>query len=219
MKRTLWQGSMTMTVIDRAIYRRMKRSYTTKELFDAYTLTEVERRLVSTMTRTAQNQLNLILWIKLFPCLGYFPALGEIPAPLVDHVRQALDLGVEVVPGYDHDRTLYRHHQVVREYYQILPYGKEARRVILCTLLRAVRTMDSPADMINAALEALLKQRYEMPAFSTLDRLTRRVRTLVYGRICRMVQRRMTSEIQHGLEALFEVQLSSHRSAFSQLKL
>jgi Domain of unknown function (DUF4158) len=90
----------------------------------------------------------------------------------VDHVRQALDLAAEVIPGYDYDRTLYRHHQVVREYYQILPSGKEARRVILCTLLRAVRTMDNPADMINAALEAL-----------------------------------------------FEVQLPSHRSAFSQLKL
>jgi len=73
--------------------------------------------------------------------------------------------------------------------------------------------------MINAALEELIMQRYEMPAFSTLDRLTRRVRTLVYVRICRMVQRRMTADIQHGLEALFEVQLSSHRSAFSQLKL
>lgn len=96
-----------------------------------------------------------------------------------------------MVPGYDHDRTLYRHHQVVREYYQILPYGKEARRVILRTLLRAVRTMDNPADMINAALEELIKQRYEMPAFRTLDRLTRRVRTLVYGRLCPMVQRRM----------------------------
>lgn len=208
-----------MTAIDRTIYRRMKRSYTPKELIEAYTPTEEERRFVSTMTRTAQNQLNLMLWIKLFPCLGYFPALSDIPAPLVDHVRQALGLAAEVVPGYDHDRTLYRHHQVVREYYQILPYGKEARRVILRTLLRAVRTMDNPADMINAALEELIKQRFEQPAFSTLDRLTGRIRTLVYGRICRLVQRRMTSEIQHGLEALFEVQLPSHRSAFSQIKL
>ncbi len=80
--------------------------------------------------------------------------------------------------------------------------------------------MDNPADMINAALEELIKQRYEMPAFSTLDRLTGRVRTLVYGRICRQgKQRRMTADIQHSLEALFEVQLPSHRSAFSQLKL
>jgi Domain of unknown function (DUF4158) len=124
-----------------------------------------------------------------------------------------------VVPGYDHDRTLYRHHQEVREYYQILPYGKEARSVIVRTLLRAVRTMDNPADMINATLEELITQRFELPAFSTLDRLTGRVRALVYGRICRMVQRCMTAEIQHSLEALFEVQLPSHRSAFSQLKL
>ncbi|MFL5627299.1 MAG: DUF4158 domain-containing protein, partial [Ktedonobacteraceae bacterium] len=208
-----------MTAIDRTIYRRMKRSYTTKELIEAYTPTEEERRFVSTMTRTAQNQLNLMLWIKLFPCLGYFPALDEIPPALVDHVRQALDLASDIVPGYDHDRTLYRHHQVVREYYQILPYSKEARRVILRTLLRAVRTMDNPADMINAALEELIKQRYEMPAFSTLDRLTGRVRALVYGRICRMVQRRMNADFQNSLETLFEVHLPSHRSAFSQLKL
>src|SRR6266571_5107391 len=215
----LWQGRKTMTAIDRTIYRRMKRSYATKELIEAYTPTEEERSFVSTMTRTAQNQLNLMLWIKLFPCLGYFPALDEIPAPLVDHIRKALDLAAEGEPLYDHDRTLYRHHQLVREYYQIVPYGKEARRVALRTLLRAVRTMDNPADMINAALEELIKQRYELPAFSTLDRLTGRVRALVYGRIYRTVESRMTAEIQHGLETLFEIQTLPHGSAFPQFKL
>src|SRR6266705_4498565 len=145
------ERSTVMTSIDRTIYRRMKRSYTTKELIEAYTPTEEERRFVSTMTRTVQNQLNLMLWIKLFPCLGYFPALSEIPAPLVDHIRKALDLAVDVAPLYDLDRTLYRHHQLVREYYQIVPYGKEARRVALRTILRAIRTMDNPADLINAA--------------------------------------------------------------------
>jgi hypothetical protein len=33
-----------MTSIDRTIYRRMKRSYTTKELIEAYIPTEEERR-------------------------------------------------------------------------------------------------------------------------------------------------------------------------------
>jgi len=69
----------------------------------------------------------------------------------VTHLRQTLDLAADVIPGYDHDRTLYRHHQLVREYYQIIPYGKEARRVALRTILRAIRTMDNPADLINAA--------------------------------------------------------------------
>jgi hypothetical protein len=75
-----------MTSLDRTIYRHIKRTYTTKELIEAYTPTEEERRFVTPMTRTTQHQLNLMLWIKLFPCLGYFPALDEIPASLVDHI-------------------------------------------------------------------------------------------------------------------------------------
>src|SRR5438552_12087402 len=79
----MWQGSITMTAIDRTIYRRMKRSYTTKELIEAYTPTEEERRFVDTMTRSQQHQLNLMLWIKLFRCLGYFPSVDEIPPAVV----------------------------------------------------------------------------------------------------------------------------------------
>ena len=135
------------------------------------------------------------------------------------HLRQALDLAADVIPGYDHDRTLYRHQQLVREYYQIIPYGKEARRVALRTILRAIRTMDNPADLINAAIDELIKQRYELPAFSTLDRLVGRVRTLVYGHLFRGVNARMTPEIQHTIERLLEVQTPLHRSAFSQFKL
>jgi TnpA family transposase len=208
-----------MTAIERTVYRRMKRSYPTKELIEAYTPTEEECHFVNTMTRSAQHQLNLMLWLKLFPCLGYFPALAEIPAPLVAHIRAALDLPEEMIPGYEHDRTLYRHHQLVREYYEIIPYGKDARRVALRTILRAIRTMDNPADLINAALDELIKQRYELPAFITLDRLVGRVRTLVYGHLFRLVNARITPEIGHRLEQLFDVQAPSSRSAFSQLKL
>ncbi len=124
-----------MTSIDRTTYRRVKRSYTTKELIEAYTPTKEERHYAETMTRSGQQQLNLMLWIKLFPCLGYFPGVDEIPSAIVTHVRKALSLPEELVPAYDQPRTLYRHHQLVREYYQILPYGKDARRAAIRTIL------------------------------------------------------------------------------------
>jgi TnpA family transposase len=210
---------MAMTSLDRTIYRHVKRSYTTKELIEAYTPTEEERHYVETMTRSRQHQLNLMLWIKLFPCLGYFPSVDEIPSAIVTHVRKALSLPEELVPAYDNPRTLYRHHQVVREYYQILPYGKDARRAAIRTILRAVRTMDNPADLINAAIDELVKQRYEMPAFSTLEYLVGRVRTLVYGRIFRTVTTRMTPSAQQIFETLLDAQTPLHRSYFSLLKL
>jgi hypothetical protein len=49
-----------VTSIDRTVYRRVKRSYTTKELIEAYTPTKEERHFVETMTRSGQYQLNLI---------------------------------------------------------------------------------------------------------------------------------------------------------------
>ena len=75
-----------MISIDRTIYRHVKQNYITKELIEAYTPTEEERRFVDAMTRTAQHQLNLMLWIKLFPCLGYFPAVDEILSAIVVHI-------------------------------------------------------------------------------------------------------------------------------------
>src|SRR5260370_2643730 len=87
----LWQGRKTMTAIDRTIYRRMKRSYATKELIEAYTPTEEERRFVNTMTRTTQNHLNLLLWIKLFPRLWYLPPPCSLPSPLFIHIPPHLN--------------------------------------------------------------------------------------------------------------------------------
>jgi uncharacterized protein DUF4158 len=36
--------------------------------------------------------------------------------------------------------------------------------------------MSDPADLINVAVEHLIQQRFELPAFSTLDRLVMHVR-------------------------------------------
>jgi hypothetical protein len=72
-----------MTSIDRTIYRRVKRSYTTKELIEAYTPTDEERHFVETTARSPQHRLNLMLWIKLFPCLGYFPWIRFAAAGLM----------------------------------------------------------------------------------------------------------------------------------------
>ena len=40
------------------------------------------------------------------------------------------------------------------------------------------RVKTNPADLLNAAIEELVRAHYELPAFSTLDRLTAHLRTL-----------------------------------------
>jgi hypothetical protein len=79
--------------------------------------------------------------------------------------------------------------------------------------------MENPADLINAAIDELVKQRYEMPAFSTLEYLVGRIRALVYGRIFRMVTTRISPEAQQIFETLLDAQTPLHRSYFSLLTL
>lgn len=64
--------------------------------------------------------------------------------------------------------------------------------------------MDNPADLINVAIEELIKERCELPAFSTLDRLVRRIRTLVNYRLFHIVISRLSLEDQQKLDLLLE---------------
>lgn len=78
--------------------------------------------------------------------------------------------------------------------------------------------MDNPADLINAAIEELIKERYELPAFSTLDRLVRRVRALVNRRLWNTILRRLTSADLIRLDNLLRPDAKAFRTPYNSLK-
>lgn len=77
----------------------------------------------------------------------------------------------------------------------------------------AAEVMDNPADLINVAIEELVRQRIELPAFSTLDRLSRRIRTLVNGRFFTTVMERLSDAECGQLDALLEVGSSPQKKS------
>ena len=70
---------------------------------------------------------------------------------------------------------------------------------------KAAQVMESPADLINAAIETLLQEQYELPAFSTLDRMATRIRHLVNGGFYQSVLARLTTEHQQTLSSLLRL--------------
>ena len=82
---------------------------------------------------------------------------------------------------------------------------------------QAAQVMDHPADLINVAIEELVRQRFELPAFSTLDTLATHVRAVVHRRLFGTVLGRLSDRQRHELDELLETgQLG--RSAFNALK-
>ncbi|MDA8255183.1 MAG: DUF4158 domain-containing protein, partial [Betaproteobacteria bacterium] len=208
-----------MASIERTAYPRFKRSPSIRELGALYTPTDDEMHFARIIARKHQPRFGLLLLLKAFQRLGYFPAVDDIPATIVQHVRIAAGIDAETPPLYAELRTLYRHHQAIRERLGVSAWGEEGLRVASEAMAGAAEVMDNPADLINVAIEELVRQRIELPAFSTLDRLSRRIRTLVNGRFFEAVMARLSEAERGQLDALLEVGDSPQKkSLFFALK-
>lgn len=194
-----------MASIERTAYPRFKRTPLVKELNALYTPTDDELSFARILARKAQPRFGLLLLLKSFQRLGYFPAVEEIPPVIVQHVREVAGMDADTSPVYLELRTLYRHHQAIRERLGVSAWGDRGLRVASDAMSAAAEVMDNPADLINVAIEELVHQRIELPAFSTFDRLSRRIRTLVNGRFFVAVMDRLSETERGQLDALLEI--------------
>jgi hypothetical protein len=117
----------------------------------------------------------LLVNLKVFQHLGYFPNYDEIPACILTQVQKITGARRNVAPRYPNPVMLYKHRDLIRDYLQILPWGRgTALHVALEKAVELAAVMDNPVDLINAAIETLIRERCELPPFETLDRLVRR---------------------------------------------
>ena len=68
-----------MASIERTAYPRFKRNPLAKELDALYTPTDDELSFTRVLARKAQPQFGLLLLLKSFQRLGYFPSVEDIP--------------------------------------------------------------------------------------------------------------------------------------------
>jgi TnpA family transposase len=76
--------------------------------------------------------------------------------------------------------------------------------------------MDNPVDLINAAIETLIRERCELPPFETLDRLVRRARNLANERIFASINAKCPDPMM--FDALLERKGGESRTDFNRLK-
>ncbi len=193
-----------MALIERTAYPRFGRNPSAQELARFYTPTLREIDLARRITRGGESQqLAFLVMLKSFQCLGYFPDPEEVPEALVSHVRSRLGLGPDTL-AVPPPRSRQRYRDAIREHLGVKTFGGEARRLAMEMVSDAALSMDDPADLVNVAIEELVKERFELPAFSTLDRLTRHTRYRVNSRLFSRVDERMTNAMKSSLDALLE---------------
>ncbi|SOO24185.1 hypothetical protein XFF6991_330003 [Xanthomonas phaseoli pv. phaseoli] len=207
-----------MASIERTAYPQFKRNPVVRELVTAYTPTDAEVAFVAEYTRQPAHRLMLTILLKTFQRLGYFPVLDEVPPAVVRHIRGALKLRVQVKPANLANASRYRYHRRIRQFLQVRAYSDGGLKIAARAVYEAAAVMDNPADLINVAIEQLVRDRVELPAFSTLDRLTRRIRTLVNGRYFAQIEARLTIDEKQRLEGLLQVEQGRQKSPLHAIK-
>ncbi len=142
-----------------------------------------------------------MVMLKSFQRLGYFTYPELVPIPIIRHLRKCLnfDSGVSAIPS-KRSRSYYQ--DAIRTYLRVSSYDKKAQKLAAIALAGAAQIQDHPADLINVAIEELVKERYELPAFSSLDRLVGHIRTLTNRRLFKRVIHRLSEQQKTDLDSL-----------------
>lgn len=181
-----------MVAIYHTAYPRLKKDLSPHELGDVYTPTAKELRFAQRhCKRTRASYLGLLVQLKLVQRLGRFATLGEVPEVIINHIKahSRSRISRTELQTYFASGAKIRHVRFIRQYLNIQPYDSEKTGALVRGwALEAAATKEALADIINVTLEYLVKEKYELPAFSALDRLCqsarREVNNTYYDQLC-----------------------------------
>jgi hypothetical protein len=183
-----------MPRIHETTYPRLKSAMTEAELHEIYAPTAEEIAFAEVRTYSESARVGLLVLLKTFQRLGYFVTLAAVPRRISAHITTCAGLSAvpEGLETYDTSHSRSRHLGLVRARLAITAHGPAARRMMFTAAVEAAQTKEDLADIINVMLEALVRQRCELPAFSTLERR------------CQLVEHR------HGVAKLSHGHTASH---------
>ncbi|MGH3791809.1 MAG: DUF4158 domain-containing protein, partial [Pseudonocardiaceae bacterium] len=206
-----------MTSIERTAYPRFKKLVTAAELHNHFAVTRGEVVWAAERTDSDSHLLALVLSLKCLAKMARFPSLEEIPAPVVNFVRRDLELPEGTVPAWGSGRIERNHKALVRERVGVINDQRLARRVAEVAIRSEAGRKNTPPDLINVAVEKLVEASLELPAFSTLNKMTSRIRAEVNQRLFDTIDGRLTVVERAGLERLPTVVGPDRTSGFNEL--
>lgn len=207
-----------MASVERTAYPRFRPSLSRAEVEALYDPTDDEIAFVRTNARTDRRRITLLVLLKSHQRLGRLPSVRSVPK----HVRGYL----AVVLGFPADTRLdaptrqsrHRYRLAVHGFLSVRSYSEGGSDIAAAAMREAAAVMSDPADLVNVAVETLVRERIELPAFSTLDRLSGRERERVHGEIYALVAGRLTDGDRMRLDALLDVEPGEYLTGFTRLK-
>lgn len=206
-----------MTDIRRTAYPRYNTELSSNEIAEIYEPSDEELTFVRTKAKGEKQQLTLLIFLKCHQHLGYIPLLTLVPDRIREYLCLQLGLPADNLPD-GVKKTHVRYRRIIRDYLKVKQYAQGGASVVESVTRHAAYTMSDPADLINVALEQLILHCYELPAFSTLDRLVNHIRHQVHDALYNQVAAQLNDEQRQILDQMLVVQPDHRLTDFTRLK-
>ncbi len=173
------------------------------------------------LTTVHTSRLYVLILLKTVQRLGYFPMLAEVPPPIVSFLTKAVGTQQSAsrqLQSEEKSNTRQRAMEAIRTFLKIQPVSADTDCAMHQAAKQAAQTKLELADIINVMIEELVRQRFELPAFSRLNRIAQRVRNHVNEQYFSTLTAPLPAQVLEQFDAMLTVTRNQLTSGWQQLK-
>jgi TnpA family transposase len=208
-----------MTTIDRTAYPQWPSTLTERDLSEHFTPTTEQIKWAHRAAKSRVRVHSLLVLTKCHEYLHYFPKTASVPATVLEHVAKALGLSFTPALYYGNRSQFKRDCETVRKHLGVRGgQGGGAMQAATTIALDAAILVATRIDVINAMVEGLVSEGFELPPFHSLDRLAEKVHTAAIETLLWAISTRLTNEHKRELDGLLTRQFDKQRTLFHKLK-
>ena len=212
-----FDGSAAAGAGGRVIYPELPSPLTASDLRRLFSLNNAECQWAGTIARTQAMRALLLVQLKIFQAIGRFLPDDEVPTAALEHVRDRVGLPAHRAGLSYLKATRYRHQSAVIRHLGVTGWGEAAHELAQSTMMKVSQARTDPGDLINAALDALIRHRFELPAHTTLRRLAGSVHSAVNAAQWEGVCEALSDQESAQLEEMLKVESDAQESPFAVL--
>ncbi len=187
-------------------YPRFKSELTDKELDDIYTPNSSELHFARQQTNTQAERVFLLVQLKTCQRLGYFVKIADIPKVIYTHIAgkaHIKNISQPSVSALEKTGARHRLRQMIRKRLAIKPFDDDTTVIVAQSAASAAETLQELTDIINVVIEELVRQRIELPGFTTLLRAARHARnhanTIIFNTLVNQLDSKTKTELSQFL--------------------
>ena len=172
-----------------------------------FTLSSDELIFLNRKTKTQNNvsRLGFAILLKCYQYLGRPIRVNEVNTCVKKYISKQLEIDTGIDLSSYSKSTFKNHKNAIRNYLDINLDKQKRRQIMKYAALDAATTKENLADIINRIIEEVFHQRYELPGYQALVRLSRAARTVTNQKSCKKISDSLSQDQKQFINNILEI--------------